>query len=168
MWPSKSASVKCAKWVSAVTQQYRALRLSVRKLLPYGFLRSFTMPFRYLLKLVKEGSIDEFLPCEGGYYCNSTSSPISSVNHQATNVLLAFTVREAKISSRSLALRDFTWKMDLTRLREISNTAIPHRKTPQICSVNVKSAVNTTTEKRHRVQVLLPMSKWIYLTSWIS
>jgi hypothetical protein len=38
--------------------------------------------------------------------------------------------------------------MDTPRLREISKTAIPHRTTPQICSVNVKSAVNTTTARK--------------------
>ncbi len=45
-------------------------------------------------------------------------------------------------------LAGFYLEMDPPRLREISKTAIPHRKTPQICSVNVKSAVNTTTARK--------------------
>jgi hypothetical protein len=95
-------------------------------------------------------------------------SPISSVNHRATNFLLAFTVREAKISSRFPALRELTWTMDPPQLRRISKTAIPYRKNPQICLVTVKSALNTTTARKAQGTGTSPMSKWIYLTSWIS
>ena len=149
MRPSKSASVQCVKWVSTVTTTIQSLKIVHREITALWIPKT---PYHALLALTKVSSKQEALMTvclvKAATTATVRQSPISSVNHRATNVLLAFTVREATILSRSPALRDFTWKMDLTRLREISNTAIPHRKTPQICSVNVKSAVNTTTEKK--------------------
>ena len=149
MRPSKSASVQCAKWVSTVTTTIQSLKIVRREITALWIPKT---PYHALSALTKvsskQGALMTVCLVKAATTATVLQSPISSVNHRATNVLLAFTVREATILSRSPALRELTWTMDPHRLRRISKTAIPHRTTLQICSVTVKSALNTTTVRK--------------------
>lgn len=75
-------------------------------------------------------------------------SPISTVIHQTTNVLLVFTVQEVTTLSRSHASQGLTWTMDPLQHKRISKTVILHHPILQISSVTVKFALLTTTARK--------------------